>query len=372
MEPMDARDLEVVLYGATGYTGRLIAHELDQRGATFAIAGRNPSKLEALSRELDRAPETVVASVDDPGALRAMAGRASCVLSAAGPFKDLGPPVVEAALSSGAEFVDITGEQGFLRWAWGQHQGFTRAGRTMVNAAGFDVVPSDVAAAAACRGLDQVVRLDLGIATSSGLSSGTQRTMAASTGDWWYWDDGRFKGAPAGRFVRKFDYPGLGESTSVFVPWGDVVTAPRSTGARVVRTFFRVKPEKARRAHLAWPITHLISKVPWVSQWLEDRAPGSGKGPSAEERERAKFTIVAEAHTPGGAIQRAVVEGRDPYGLTASASAQVALALANAEVDQVGVLTPSQLFPAEGWVKRLAAFDLSVDVAPASHPGSKA
>lgn len=360
---MAERELDVVLYGATGYTGRLIARELAGQDAQVGLAGRSRGKLEALAGELEGAQEVIVASVDDQQALEAMAGRAEVVVSAAGPFKRLGPPVLDASLSAGSAFVDITGEQAFLRAAQRREPQAREAGVPVVDAMGFDVVPSDLAAYHAAQGLDKVVRLDLAIESRARLSGGTKRSMAASLGDGWYYEHGRFRRAPPGRFVR--DFPDLhddGTLTGVFIPWGDCVTAPRTTDARVVRTFFLLPADRARKMNLMWPLTDLVSRIPLVDRLAERRAPGSNHGPSEEERGQATFRILAEATGPEGRVQRALVSGRDPYGLTGASAAQGALAIARGEVEAAGVLTPTQAFGPDWAPEALETFDLEVEV----------
>ncbi len=99
----------VVVYGATGHTGRFIVAELRRRGLATIVSGRNAAQLEALAAEW---PEVVVrpATVDDPGSLdRALAG-AAAVINAAGPFAVTGGPVVEAALRAGIPYVDVAAE----------------------------------------------------------------------------------------------------------------------------------------------------------------------------------------------------------------------------------------------------------------------
>lgn len=364
---MTERELDVVLYGATGYTGRLIAEELAEHDAEIGLAGRDRSKLEALADELDGTQEVIVASVDDRPALEAMAERTAVVVSAAGPFKRLGPPVLDACLASQTAFVDITGEQGFLRAAHQRDALAKEAGVPVVDAMGFDVIPSDLAAYHATEGLDEVTRLDLAIDSRARLSGGTKRSMAASTGDGWYYEHGRFRRGPPGRFVRSF--PTLEDDQDrigVFIPWGDVVTAPRTTDARVVRTFFMMPEDRGRKMHLFWPLTDLISRIPFIDRLAERRAPGSNHGPSEEEREEASFRILGEATTPEGQTRRALVTGRDPYGLTGAAAARGALAIARGEVDEVGVLTPTQAFGPDWGPKALPEFELEVDVTDAA------
>ncbi len=360
---MAERELDVVLYGATGYTGRLIAEELAEHEADIGLAGRDRSKLEALAGELDTEPELFVASVDDRPALDAMAQRTEVVLSAAGPFKRLGPPVLDASLANGTAFADITGEQSFLRAAYDRDPLAKEAGVPVVDALGFDVIPSDLAAFHATEGLDEVSRLDLAIDSTARLSGGTKRSMAASTGDGWYYEHGRFRRAPPGRFVRSFrPLERDGDRVGVFIPWGDCVTAPRTTEARVVRTFFMMPAGKARKMHLLWPLTDLISRLPLVDRWAERRAPGSNQGPSADQRERSSFRILGEATTDEGQVRRVMASGQDPYGMTGVAAARGALAIARGEVEETGVLTPTQALGPDWAPKALPEFDLEVQV----------
>lgn len=354
---MSGDDLDVVLYGATGYTGRLVAQDLADQGAGFAIAGRNRERLKQVADELDAEPEIIVASVDDDQALEAMASRGRTLASAAGPFNRIGKPVLDAALRTGTHFVDTTGEQAYLRWAADQDARAREAGATVINAAGFDVIPSDLSAVLAADQLDEVESVELALSTNSRLSDGTQRSMAASTGDWWEYKDGRFKQAVVGRYLRTFDIPGKDTPrTAVFLPWGDCVTAPRSTGAENVRTFFLLPPKKAKRYHRFWPIQALLVKLPFIDQLFEARAPSDRDGPDPEAREDSWFSILAEAESPDGELARAIVDGHDPYGLTGAATSRIALALARGEVDETGVMTPTMAFGPQRIEKMLPGF----------------
>lgn len=354
---MSGAEFDVVLYGATGYTGRLVARDLADQGASFAIAGRDRQRLEALADELDVEPGIIVASVDEPEALAAMAARTATLASAAGPFNRIGQPVLEAALETGTHFVDTTGEQAYLRWAADQDDRARKAGMTVINACGFDVVPSDLAACVAADRLDEVDRVELALSTNSRLSDGTQRSMAASAGQWWEYKDGGFKPAVVGRYLRTFDLPGKDQpQTAVFLPWGDCATAPRSTGADNVRTFFLLPPKRAKRYHRMWPLQALLTKLPFVDRLLEARAPSDREGPDQAARQDSWFKILAEATDPDGRLARALVEGRDPYGLTGAATSRMALALARGEVEETGVLTPTQAFGVQRVQKLLPGF----------------
>ena len=115
-----ARDLSVVLYGASGFTGRLVAHYLAARGGTgrIGLAGRCRQKLEAVAAETARVgwePDVLVAEADDHAALSALAARTRVVLSTAGPYALCGTPLVAACLAAGTDYVDINGEVPWMR-----------------------------------------------------------------------------------------------------------------------------------------------------------------------------------------------------------------------------------------------------------------
>jgi short subunit dehydrogenase-like uncharacterized protein len=145
------RDLAVVVFGATGVTGRRVAAYLAERagevGARWAVAGRDPAKLERVLGEIGvAAPETIVADVGDPGSLAAMAARTRVVLDLVGPYTLYGEPVIEACVSNGAHYVDLTGEMPFMRRMVDTfHERASAAGVKVVQTCGFEALPPDIA-----------------------------------------------------------------------------------------------------------------------------------------------------------------------------------------------------------------------------------
>src|SRR5919202_6038783 len=105
----------VAVYGATGYTGRLVARELRRRGADLILCGRSPDKLKRLAAELDERPPVRVASIEDLDALRHAFADCPAVINCAGPFSRFDEPVGQAAIESATHYLDTTGEQAFMR-----------------------------------------------------------------------------------------------------------------------------------------------------------------------------------------------------------------------------------------------------------------
>ena len=148
---MNERDLDVVVFGATGITGRQVCGYLAERadgdGARWAAAARDLGKLGRVLGEVGVVPpETVVADLKDPDSLAAMASRTKVVLNLAGPYTLYGQPVIEACVSGGAHYVDLTGEIPFVRQMIDAYDARAReAGVKIVQVCGFEALPPDLA-----------------------------------------------------------------------------------------------------------------------------------------------------------------------------------------------------------------------------------
>lgn len=146
---MAPRKYEVVVHGATGFTGALVAQYLCRKPALrWCVSGRSGDKLRhvvATLEDVQSAPDVVEVSVDDEAALRRLAASTAVVLSTAGPFAKIGTPVVEACIAEGTAYCDITGEVAWVRLNMDRLEAeAVRKGVTLVSFAGFDSVPSDL------------------------------------------------------------------------------------------------------------------------------------------------------------------------------------------------------------------------------------
>lgn len=200
---MSERDLSVVVFGASGVTGRQVAAYLAERaaelGVSWAVAGRDAGKLERVLGEVGvSAPETIVADVADPASLAAMASRTRVVLDLVGPYTLYGRPVIEACVENGAHYVDLTGEMPFVRSVIDAfHDRAAAAGVKVVQVSGFEALPPDLAVLLAAetareRWGEELATADVDVATRqpSGrvgpadlISGGTLQSMAEALGD---------------------------------------------------------------------------------------------------------------------------------------------------------------------------------------------
>jgi saccharopine dehydrogenase (NAD+, L-lysine-forming) len=250
--------------------------------------------------------------------------------------------VQDAALAARSHFVDVTGEFGYMLATWRRDAEARSAGVVLLNAAGFDVVPSDLCAWLACRGLASPVRLEVVLdQRTARVTRGTALSILGILGSGGLRaEGGKWVEEPVGSHCLQVPLPsGLRRVFSV--PLGDVVTAPRTTGAPDVRAYMTARPLAGRfvpwlaplfgRAARGWPGR-------WAADWLE-RCP---EGPTDAERAASRFTIWARATDVEGRSQFATLEGRDPYGLTAVVAAFLAARLAREGDGLAGALTPCQ------------------------------
>jgi short subunit dehydrogenase-like uncharacterized protein len=200
---MADKDLSVVVFGATGITGRGVAAYLAQRSSdddfTWAAAGRDVERIGGVLSELGvTAPETIAADVENAASLEEMASRARVVLDLVGPYTLYGEPVIEACIAAGAHYADLTGEIPFVRRmidaAGGRAE---KAGVKIVNVSGFEALPADLAVALAARTARErwsedlaTVDLDVEMLTPGGaikpaemISGGTLQSVAEMVGD---------------------------------------------------------------------------------------------------------------------------------------------------------------------------------------------
>jgi short subunit dehydrogenase-like uncharacterized protein len=358
----------IAVYGATGFTGGLIARELRERGADFLIAGRDRAKLEALSGELGGAP-VAAASLEDPGALRELLEPCAAVVACAGPFTLHGEPLLAAAAEAGTHYLDTTGEQAFIRLAFDRYgERAESRGAALVPGMGFDYAPGDMIAALTAAGMG---RLDeIGIAYRVEGFSPTHGTALSALeimrGGDVVWSDGASKPAPRGADGGRWRFPEpIGEQRTLRYPAGEQITVPRHVETARVRTMLSgmaVPPRVTPLLVATTPALGLamrIAPLRSATGALVRRLPAA---PSERARAASKFVVSCEARA-GDRARRGYVRGSDVYGLTAASLAQGALLCAAPGYDRGGALAPAQAFDPAPFLDALSDF-LTYEVEP--------
>lgn len=358
----------ITVYGATGFTGRLVCGALARRGVRFRIAGRDDEKLRRLAGSLGRVPGECVdiASLDDAAALERMAARSKVVLDCAGPFATMGGPVLEACLEAKSHFLDITGEVDWMMETLGRDAEAKRRKIAAVNAVGFDVVPTDLAAALAAEALGGTAD-SLRIAICALRGSPTQGTMRSLlgilAGGGLARKDGTIVREKLGAEIWRVPFPApIGPRDTMSGPLGDIVTADRTTGARNVRCFVSLPRRMMRAGRLASTSLRLPGVRGLVERWVRSLP----EGPSEAARKRALCSAFAEASGKNGTRSAWLLLG-DGYDFTAE-SAALAAVLASADgFAATGALSPVQAFGVKPLLEGLAPFGVTCGLGRDAH-----
>ncbi len=365
----------VAVYGATGYTGKLVAAELAEAKADFVISGRNAQKLQALAAELPGNVTPRVASLEDPDSLRALLADCAAVIDCAGPFVRYGEPVLKAAVETATHYLDTTGEQPYMRMAFERYgPAAGEAQIAVIPGMGFDYVPGDMIAALTAKGMGEVDEVLLAYSwkdfePSRGTAATTLDILGGEMVEWrkLQWLPAKQPFGPS-----RFDFgEPIGEKRMINYPSGEQITVPRHIATRRVRTLmtastFAPHPRlSALTPMLARPIGFAL-RTP-LKRALRAAISRLPEGPSPERRAETRYTIACEV-TRGNQVRRGVLRGRDTYGITAALVARGALIAARGGIDASGALAPSQAFEPKGFLKDLDRFEISWGVADSPEP----
>lgn len=328
-----------LLYGATGYTGELIAREAVRRGMRPILAGRSRAAIEKLAAEL-KCPKAVFALDDHTSMLSSMQG-VKAVLHCAGPFSATARSMMQACLASHVHYFDITGEIDVFELAHSVHEKAQRSGIVICPGVGFDVVPTDCVALKLKQSMPDATHLVLAFDGGSRLSKGTAKTAIEAAGDGLRMRrDGKIVSAPLASQTRQIDF-GNGEKLTVGIPWGDVSTAYYSTGIPNIDVFSATTPRalaRMRRANSLRPVL----RQRWVKSLLKYRIDLRVTPPDESQRSNSPSFVFAEVRNAAGnafAVRFRTVNG---YALTVAS----ALAIVTDVLDKPrapGFATPSML-----------------------------
>jgi short subunit dehydrogenase-like uncharacterized protein len=336
--PLTATPL--LLYGATGYSGRLILVEALKRGHHPVVAGRSSAAVRALAAEHRLEPR--VASLEDPEALAGMLAGIKVVLHCAGPFAQTARPMVDACIAAGVHYLDITGEVAVFEAIAARDAEAKAAGVTLLPGVGFDVVPSDCLAAHLRERLPDATSLVLAFAMGSRPSRGTRRTMMQNAGTGTLVRrGGRLERRPPGWDVRTIPFDDA-ERTCVSITWGDLATAYRSTGIGDITVYAAASPRAIRALRASRWIAPLL-RTRLAQRWLARRAGQGAPGPSDEARARSQSRFYGEVRAPDGRVARARLIAPDGYTLTALTAVRAAERVL-ARGAPAGFVTPSRAF----------------------------
>lgn len=333
-----------MIYGANGYTGRLIAREAARRGMHPVLAGRSAEKLEPLARELDL-PSRIFA-LDSAEQIAPHLEGMRVVAHCAGPFSATAEAMMDACIAAGAHYLDITGEIDVIEAAHARHERAAAAGVMLMPAVGFDVVPSDCLAKALADELPGAVQLQLAFTGMSSLSPGTAKTAVEGMSQ-----GGRVR--QNGRIIRvpaywtTLDVPFRGGARrSVTIPWGDVASAYYTTGIPNIEVYCDATQGPIKwlgRFRFLLPLTG----IPAIQRFFKRRIERRVAGPTPEELARSTASLWGRVRDDTGRSVEATLETAGGYPLT------VMTTLAVVERVLAGEVAPGFATPAGALGKEL-------------------
>jgi short subunit dehydrogenase-like uncharacterized protein len=328
-----------VIYGATGYTGRLIAEEAVRRGLRPLLAGRRPDTVRPLAESLGLDWKSF--TLDEVHGIREAIRGSRLVLHCAGPFSATARPMIEACLAEGVHYLDITGEIDVFEFAHSRAKAARHADVVLLPGVGFDVVPSDCLAASLVEALPAATHLQLGFEATGGLSPGTAKTsIEGLRAGGWIRRDGKLKAVPLAWKSRNIPFAHA-ERTGVSIPWGDVYTAFISTGVPNIEVYMSMPP-----ATIGW-----LRRLRWlqpllgagfVQRLLKGRVDSKLHGPSAQVRKESYCELWGQAKSADGRKVSATMTTPNGYDLTVSAGLGIVAYLLENSVEG-GYYTPSLL-----------------------------
>lgn len=364
---------DIVLFGATGYTGQLTARAMVARGMTPVLAGRNRDALKALAKELGGL-SVRVADVADPVSVRKIVKTGDVVVSTVGPFARFGKPALDAALAGKAHYLDSTGEPGFVRQVFEDYDARVKAtGKAFITAFGYDYVPGNTAAAAALEKAGRkAVRVDVGYFVAEGkgfdMSQGTRASlMGAMLEPGIHFNDGARQPGLGGLRTRKFDLGGGRQAGAISVPGSECIALPSSyprlKDVNVYLGWFgMLSPVVSGLSHAQ----SLLFRVPGYKRalgWVSGRVGSNGNGPDEAERAASGSHIIAIAYdAEGNELAVAELRGVNGYTYTANILAWGAQQALAGKVKDSGAIGPVAAFGLNALVagNREAGLELTV------------
>ncbi|HEV7490307.1 MAG TPA: saccharopine dehydrogenase NADP-binding domain-containing protein [Rhodanobacteraceae bacterium] len=333
----------ILIYGANGYTGALIAEEATRRGLKPILAGRNRDALEVLAQQLKTTRR--VFELRDPAEIARNLEGIDVLLNCAGPFVNTCAPLLEACLAHKIHYLDITGEIDVFALCHHAHLRAKHQRIVVAPGVGFDVVPTDCVAAMLKQRLPDASELVLAFEAGGGPSPGTARTsIAGLAAGGRVRRNGELVDVPLAFKAREFERDGV-KRCAMTIPWGDVYTAFISTGIRDIETYMAVSPKTIARMRWLRYVQPLLRFDP-VRKFLEARAVASARGPDAERRRATGCHVWGEARSAWGREEKLELKTPNGYALTVDASLGILEYVLRANVPG-GYYTPSQLVGAD-------------------------
>ncbi|MCC5919133.1 MAG: saccharopine dehydrogenase NADP-binding domain-containing protein [Cyclobacteriaceae bacterium] len=338
--------MSLLIYGAYGYTGRLIAKLANERGIKVTLAGRNAEKVKAVAQRYNQ--DHMVFSLERPEELQMKLKPFELVIHCAGPFIHTAKPMLEACILSQTNYLDITGEIEVFEYLKSQSERAAGAGITVLPGVGFDVVPTDCMSRYLADQLSDATHLELAFMSKGGsISHGTMQTMVENLGKKGAARiDGKIVSENIGAHGRWFDF-GTSKRFAMSIPWGDVSTAYFTTSIPNIRVFSAV-PKSTYYFMKFQTVLGPLLRSKWVKKKAAEYVSKNIDGPTEDQNESGLSVVYGKVINAKGEV----VEKRLRCGETYFFTAEMALIIAQKMIKEKPQL-PGFQTPASIWGSQL-------------------
>jgi short subunit dehydrogenase-like uncharacterized protein len=315
---------QLLLYGANGYTGKLIAKLASAYGLKPILAGRTEASIKPLADEL-QLPYRIF-HLDDKTQLETALSEVKLVLHAAGPYVYTAKQMIEACLQAGVHYIDINGDIAVFEMLKKYDAAAIEQNIMVMPGVGFDVVPTDCMALQLKNKMPDATHLKLAFASiGGGLSHGTAITMAGKIGEGGaVRENGRIVRKPLGQkgMWVNFSAGSGGGKKNLFVmtiPWGDISTAYSTTAIPNIEVYTGIAPKVYRALKFQWAFNWLL-RSGFVRNIIRKKIKARPAGPSDEQRQKSSSLVWGEVSNPSGKTLSGSISCADGYSLTAHSS----------------------------------------------------
>ncbi len=306
-----------LLYGANGYSGKLIARFASQYGLQPILAGRNREAISALAQQLKL--DYRIVDLNDAAALQKVVREVKLVVHAAGPYDLTAQQMINACMAAAAHYIDLNGDLEVFEMIRSYDNQAKDKNIMVLPGAGFDVVPTDCISLWLKNRLPDADRLEIAfVILGSGLSRGTSITTLQKLGlPGASRINGQIVPEPIGVRGMWVDFPpGKERSFTMSIPWGDVSTAYFSTGIPNIETYTGIS--KATWVFLKFQgVFNWLLRTRFVHGVIAKIINSKSPGPDDQRRDKAISLIRAKVTNPKGKTVEATMRCPEAYSLTA-------------------------------------------------------
>lgn len=329
---------QFLLYGANGYTGKLIAKLASTYNLQPLIAGRSVAYIKPLADEL-QLPYRII-DLDNAAQLQKALSEVKLVLHAAGPYVNTAKQMIEACLQTSVHYIDINGDISIFEMLKKYNAAAKEKNIMVMPGVGFDVVPTDCIALQLKNKMPDAALLKLAFASiGGGLSHGTATTLAGKIGEGGaVRENGKIVRKPLGQKGMWVNF-GTKKLFVMTIPWGDISTAFTTTGILNIEAYTGMAPKVYRVLKLQWAFNWLL-RTHFVRNIIKRKINARPAGPSDDQRKNSSSVVWGEVSNASGKKISACISCFDGYTLTAHSSLLIAKKILEGHF-KIGYQTPA-------------------------------